>query len=378
MPTPVDGGELAGALAERGYHLAAGVPCSHLSPLVDAYDVAPLRYVPAVNEGSALAFAAGAELGGRRAVVLLQNSGLGNLLNPLTSLAVPFEVPLLLFISLRGWPDPGDDEPQHGVMGPATEPVLAACGVPTGILSGPSSVADLLARAEAARRGGRPFAVLVPRRSISGGTVGPAGVPGGWGRPEVVAALARALDGPLAGALVLGGTGYLGRELFAAADQPANFYLQGAMGHLTSLGAGLATAVPDRTLVLLDGDGAALMHLGALAMIGAERMANLVHVVVDNGCYESTGGQPTVSPTVDWRRLAGAVGYLTVVVCHDGDELNAALDRAGAADGPVMIVARVAAGAGGAPPRATSVLSPGELTARFRAAVANELAGSRR
>jgi phosphonopyruvate decarboxylase len=359
---------MIGALDRAGYGFATGVPCSHLATVIDDFTRRG-KYLAAVNEGAAVAVAAGAELAGRRTVVLLQNSGLGNAVNPLASLALPFGVAVLLLVSLRGWPDADADEPQHSVMGPATAPVLAALGIEHAVLTedGPEV---LLERAERARATGRPFAVLVPRGAL-GRTSRPA-FGGEWTARQAVEVVARRVRPHSA---VLSTTGFLSRDSFAVADRPLSFFMQGAMGHLASLGLGVALARPERPVVLIDGDGAALMHLGALAGIGAARPVNLTHVVVDNGCYESTGGQGTISAGVDWAGLARAMSYRTAAVCASEDALAQALDRCADQPGPHLVVAKVGPRAGEPPPRATATLSPVDLTHRFRDALAVPAAG---
>ena len=123
---------------------------------------------------------------------------------------------------------------------------------------------------------------------------------------------------------MFGTTGYISRELYGLADRPANFYMQGSMGHALALGLGAALARPQRRVVVLDGDGAVLMHLGTCATVGGIAPPNLVHVVLDNGTYESTGGQRTTSSTVDWSALGAAAGYRSAVVCDDAASLRPA------------------------------------------------------
>ena len=174
----------------------------------------------------------------------------------------------------------------------------------------------------------------------------------------------------LGDALVFGTTGYISRELYGLADRPANFYMQGSMGHALALGLGAALARPQRRVVVLDGDGAVLMHMGTTATVGGMRPANLVHVVLDNGTYESTGGQLTTSSTVDWSALGAAAGYRSTAVCADAASVRQALDAAQAAPGPHLVAVRIAPAPGVTPPRVTGSLTPAGLRARFTAAAA--------
>jgi phosphonopyruvate decarboxylase len=344
-----------------GVRLVTGVPCAVFGGPLRLLEAQPGRYVAAANEGAALAIAAGASLAGAPSAVLIQNSGFGNLVNPLTSLVQTFDIPVLVFMSLRGWPDPARDEPQHAVMGRSTQALLDALGVPYRLLEpDEDQLAKVLDEVGAIGRAGF---VLVPKGSI-GGAGAVVDRPGGFGRREAIEALLPYLGD----ALVFGTTGYISRELYGLADRPANFYMQGSMGHALALGLGAALARPQRRVVVLDGDGAVLMHMGTTATVGAMRPANLVHVVLDNGTYESTGGQLTTSSTVDWSALGAAAGYRSAVVCNDAVSLRRALDDPG--EGPRLVAVRIAPAPGVTPPRVTGGLSPAGLRARFTTAAA--------
>jgi len=347
-----------------GVGLVTGVPCAVFGGPLRLLERQPGRYVPAANEGAALAVAAGAELAGRRSAVLIQNSGFGNLVNPLSSLALTFDIPVLVFMSLRGWPDPDRDEPQHAVMGRSSQRLLDALGVPYWLLEpAEEHLAKVLDAAQGAREAGQPAFVLVPKGSI--GSVERGSVAeDGFGRRAAIEALVPYLDG----ALVFTTTGYISRELFGLADRPANFYMQGSMGHALALGLGAALAQPRRRVVVVDGDGAVLMHLGTCATVGALAPPGLVHVVLDNGSYESTGGQLTTSSTVDWSSLGAAAGYRSTAVCADAAALRSALDALRGAPGPHLVAVRIAAAPGTTPPRVTAGLGPAQLRARFEAA----------
>ncbi|WP_062214441.1 phosphonopyruvate decarboxylase [Streptomyces sp. NBRC 109706] len=351
-------------LEARGYTTASGVPCSHFGGPIALLGAREGRYVPAPNEGSALAVAAGAALAGRRAYVMLQNSGLGNLINPLTSLVMMYRLPVLTFTSLRGWPDPTTDEPQHAVMGPATPPLLEAVGAPHHILrknDGPSEFELILDATDKELTAGRAPFVLVERGAIGKVTVE---LP-----PEKLGLTAaqaiRVVTDALPGAMVIATTGYTGRDAFAVADRPGAFYMQGSMGHAPSLALGVALSHPERTVVVLDGDGALLMHLGALSMIGHMAPPNLVHVVLDNGVHESTGGQATTSATTSFTESALAAGYVSALSCTAEQDLARAVVAADAAEGPALVRVRTLPRTGEMPPRATAALGPEAMRDRF-------------
>jgi phosphonopyruvate decarboxylase len=157
-------------------------------------------------------------------------------------------------------------------------------------------------------------------------------------------------------------TGYTGRELFALQDRPSNFYMVGSMGCASSLGLGVALLRPDRRVIVIDGDGALIMRLGALTSIGVCRPANLVHLVVDNGLHESTGGQATASPCIDFCAIAAACGYPASMTVDDPAELGQLLGSP--PSGPVFVRVPVRPGVPDDLPRPN--ISPQDVAARFR------------
>ena len=163
---------------------------------------------------------------------------------------------------------------------------------------------------------------------------------------------------------VLSTTGYLSRELIGLGDRARNFYMQGSMGHLSAVALGAAMAQPEQPLVILDGDGAVLMHLGTLASIGQFAPANVFHIVFDNGRYESTGGQPTAGADADLAEVARSVGYRNVATASNEAALPAAVRGLLASTGPGLLLVR---GTISAPPkgRASETMSVDEIAARF-------------
>ncbi|MCX4902784.1 phosphonopyruvate decarboxylase [Streptomyces sp. NBC_00878] len=369
--TVIGAEKFAAALLAQDYRFFSGVPCSRLAGLVSVLSGHEGRYVPAANEGAALAVAAGARMAGTRSAVLIQNSGLGNLVNPLTSLALAYEIPVLIVVSLRGWPV-GTDEPQHSVMGRTTESTAGLYGVPSMLLEpSPASLEEALACAREAEATGKPYFLLVPKGTVE--TAEPVPISVGPDRTLSRAEAVRMVSARVADAAIYGTTGYTSRALFAAADRPGNFYMQGSMGHALALGLGTALRRPDRRVVVLDGDGAALMHLGTMSTVGHLAPANLLHVVLDNGTYGSTGSQPTTSAAVDWPELARATGYRAAWSCADGSELPTALDKALTEPGPCLVAVRIRAAETDVPPRASAHLPLAGIRARFE----QELAAAR-
>jgi phosphonopyruvate decarboxylase len=369
-------GAFLDAASQAGFDFYTGVPCSYLTPLINGVLSAPgLSYVGAASEGEAVAIAAGAWLAGRRTVVMCQNSGLGNAVNPLTSLNRPFRIPTLLITTWRG--EPGvPDEPQHELMGQITQDLLSVMGVPHAPF--PASDVDVLsAMQDAAHRlqaTSLPFSFVMRKGDVADESlqVAPRNLsangeridfPPEGQRPSRAATLERFLAVVPDSAAVIATTGKSGRELFTLADRAQQLYQVGSMGGASGMGLGVALNTKRRVYVL-DGDGAALMKLGSLATIGAYAPANLVHVVLDNGVHDSTGGQPTVSASVDFAAIALACGYRQGLSCATLDGFEAALRLAAAQPGPALIHARIAPGSMATLGRPT--IKPPEVALRFK------------
>ena len=372
----IDGATFLDEAAARGLLFYTGVPCSYLTPLINTVASSrTLSYVAAASEGEAVAIAAGAWLAGRETVVMCQNSGLGNAVNPLTSLNHPFRIPTLLIVTWRG--EPGQkDEPQHTLMGRITQDLLRTIEVPHGVFPRTAAaIAPALDQACAAMAGGAPFALVMHEGSVRPGALKEpprARRPAGQRidhstqgrRPARAEILERLLAGLPAHTAVVATTGKCGRELFTLSDREQHLYQVGSMGCASGMGLGVALNTP-RRVVVLDGDGAALMKLGSLATIGAYGPAGLVHVLLDNGVHDSTGGQATVAPGVDFAGVALACGYRAALECDDAPGFDRALHDALARPGPVLLHARIRPGSMERLGRPT--IAPHEVARRFKA-----------
>ncbi len=326
----------------HGFELYTGVPCSYLKPFINyVIDAGNLRYVGAANEGDAVAIAAGAWLGGKRGVVMFQNSGLGNAVNPLTSLTHTFNIPVLIIVTLRGDPDGPADEPQHELMGAITTDMLDLMQIPWEWF--PDEEAEIATTLERATRHmdthHTPYALVMKKGAVASHTLRSRPEPRGLhyserplpGKPEAtrqqmlqaLQAVTRPDD------VILATTGFTGRELYACGDRDNQLYMVGSMGCVSSLALGLAIAQPRRRVIALDGDGALLMRMGAMAAIGYERPPNLIHLLLDNECHESTGGQATVSHSIDFPAIAAACGYPRSTRTTSVEEFAAFVEQGG-------------------------------------------------
>jgi phosphonopyruvate decarboxylase len=370
-------------LVDAGVGLTSGVPCSHLGLLLDEV-LAPdgrLLFVPATNEGDAVAVAAGAAIAGLRSTVLMQNSGLGNAVSPLTSLTHPFRLPMMLVVSWRGCPDGPPDEPQHGFMGAVTPRLLDLLDIPWRVAADvaglPSAVQWAAAESDTRRA---PTALLVrpgslgthrashgpaerrfPRLLVPFPRSGPATVGTRGDLLEVVLGATGPKD------VLVATTGYTSRDLFRHGDRPGNLYIVGSMGCASAVALGLALSLPERRVVVLDGDGAALMRLGMVPLIGHMSPSNLVHVVLDNAAYDSTGAQPCVGGSTDLAAVAAASGYRKVDRPASRSDLADTLMVRDPGPHFVHVLTEPEGGAG--LPRPS--LHPGENTVRFQSWLAS-------
>jgi phosphonopyruvate decarboxylase len=348
------------AARERGFLWYAGVPCSYLTPFINyVLQDESLHYVSMANEGDAVALIAGVALAGdggaprRRGVTMMQNSGLGNAVSPLTSLTWTFRLPQLLIITWRGQPGVAD-EPQHALMGPISPAMLDAMQIPWELFpTDTDAIGPALDRATAHMDDtGRPYALIMQKGSVAEHALKPGTTLHGRGSVRPAAAVVQphrvtpgarpsrqeALRAVVAqtstsATAVLASTGFCGRELYAIDDRPNHLYMVGSMGCVLPLGLGLALARPDLRVIALDGDGAALMRMGAFATAGTYGPPNLQHLLLDNGAHDSTGGQATVSPQVSFAAIAAACGYAASLETDDVGQIAAWLN-APAQSGP--------------------------------------------
>jgi phosphonopyruvate decarboxylase len=382
----IEAREFVAAASEREFHWYAGVPCSFLTPFINfVLQDASLHYLSMANEGDAVALIAGVALAGdaqlphRRGITMMQNSGLGNAVSPLTSLTWTFRLPQLLIVTWRGQPG-RTDEPQHALMGPITPQLLATMEIPWELFPGDAAeIGPALDRAIAHMdTTGRPYALLIPKGSVAPHALGEQARPLER-RPASVAASAssrerrerpsrqEALRAVVAhvserSTAVLASTGYCGRELYAIADRPNHLYMVGSMGCVVPLALGLALARPDLDVLALDGDGAALMRMGAFATAGAYAPPNFRHLLLDNSSHDSTGGQATVSPRVSFAGVAAACGYAEAIETDDVGRIAEWLEAA-PLDGPRFARLLIRAGTPADLPR--SSISPVEVKTRL-------------
>ncbi|MBI3880705.1 MAG: phosphonopyruvate decarboxylase [Verrucomicrobia bacterium] len=367
-------------LRGMGYSQYAGVPCSFLKPFINyVIDDPSLNYLGAASEGEAVGITLGAYLAGRKTVTMCQNSGLGNMVNPLTSLNFPFRVPTLLITTWRG--EPGvKDEPQHELMGQITHRLLETMDIPWAAFpKTEEEIAPTMAKAEASmRERSKPFALVMSQDSVAEHelknqklptpvkcavkTHAPATDAEAMIRTEALQVILEALDGNEA---ILGTTGKTGRELFTIADRPNHLYVVGGMGTASAIGFGVAQALPKQPVVVIDGDGAALMKLGSFATIGYYQPANLLHVILDNEAHDSTGGQRTASGIVNFAAVAAATNYRHAISASRREDVREAVKFLRHQSGPSLLHVKIKTGSPKNLGRPT--VKPHEVKERFMA-----------
>ncbi len=324
------------AAREFGFQRYTGVPCSFLTPFINyVINDNSLNYVSSANEGDAIATAAGAAIGGQPSIAMMQNSGLGNAVSPMTSLSYVFRIPMIIITTHRGAPGL-TDEPQHELMGQITGEMFDAMRVPWEIF--PAEKADILPALKRAvdymNNEHRPYGFIMQKgtvakhqlknvRLLATKTSAKEKISFFQSDMPLVsrsAALKKIISHtPVENSVVIATTGFTGRELFALDDRKNHLYMVGSMGCASSLGLGLALARPDLNVVIVEGDGAALMRMGNFATLGSYGGNNLTHIVLDNEAHDSTGTQATVANNVKFAEIAAACGY---AVTYEGNNID--------------------------------------------------------
>jgi len=341
-------------LQNQGISFFAGVPDSLLKDIC-AYitDHAPLhQHVICANEGGAVALGIGYHLATKKIpLIYLQNSGLGNMINPLLSLADEevYSIPLLLMIGWRG--EPGfKDEPQHVKQGRVMLKMLDAMEIPYSILDTDleKSAAILTHAICDARQHHRPHALVVRKNTFAEYKLSKdLKVSLELSREEAIKQVVNALNER---DVVVATTGMTSRELFEHRKgqnnkQMSDFLTVGGMGHALKVALGIALQNTKREVFCIDGDGAAIMHLGALAIIGTLACGNFKHVLINNGAHDSVGGQPTAGFDIDFQKIAMAAGYKNAMSVATLEELTGAMDTLKKNQGPQFLEIKVRKGA---------------------------------
>ncbi len=329
----------------------AGVPDSQLRALcdylMDKFGTDPKHHIIAANEGNACAIAAGYHLStGKIPVVYMQNSGEGNIINPCASLLNPevYAIPVIFIIGWRG--EPGvHDEPQHIYQGKITLRLLDDMNIKNYIIGQDTSeheVIDVMKKFREYLSCGESVAFVIRKGTLTYDVKMNYSNDYVMTREEIIRhIIAVSKDDP-----VISTTGKASRELFELRESHEHDFLTvGSMGHASSITLGVSLNKPDRKIWCIDGDGAAIMHMGALTVNGSVKPANMIHIIINNSSHESVGGLPTCAGRINLADIARACGYVHVFSVSDYDELDNVLNIAKKADGLTFIEAKSRIGA---------------------------------
>lgn len=339
-------------IKSHGIHFSTGVPDSLLKDFCGCIADSGSDII-AANEGGAVALATGHHLAtGEIPFVYMQNSGFGNIINPLTSLVDPevYSIPMLVMVGWRG--EPGvKDEPQHVKQGRVNEALISALEVRYDVLS--DDLEEAKSQVETAvsymQTHQAPYILLVRKDTFAPYKMQnlPKVPDFEMNREDAVKEI---LDRLSANDVVVSTTGKTSREVFEkrAADQSGHqrdFLTVGCMGHASQIALGISLAKPDRKVYCLDGDGAFIMHMGAAGIIADQAPKNYYHIVINNGAHDSVGGQPTVGFDLDLRKIAEGCGYKTALSVSNRKELAEVWKDFSSADGPVFLEIKTKKGA---------------------------------
>ena len=301
------------------------------------------------NEGAAIGMATGVYLStGKPACVYMQNSGLGNIVNPITSIAneAVYGIPMLLLVGWRG--EPGvHDEPQHKFMGEITLKLLEVLNIPYRVVCNDTTeeeLGEIFSEAAENLNEERQYAIVVKRESFEAGEKN--NHKNGYSliREDAIATIIRNLKED---DVVVSTTGKISREVYEQSNgilgqHSQEFITVGGMGHASMIALSMAENMKDRRVFCVDGDGAVLMHLGALPVIGNLQPENLIHICINNDAHESVGGMPTGAVGQEYYRIAEECGYRKSFKAETGEELENILNTIRDEEGPVFIEVKVA------------------------------------
>lgn len=321
-----------------GSDFYTGVPDSQLNALcnylIDRYGIDPKHHIIAANEGNCTALAAGYYLAtGKIPVVYMQNSGEGNIINPVASLLndMVYAIPVIFIIGWRG--EPGiHDEPQHIYQGKVTVKLLDDMGIDSCIIGSDTTEDDLVLKMKKFRDildTGKDVAFVIRKGALTDAPKVKYSNFNKMIREEIIQHIVKvSREDP-----IISTTGKASRELFETRvaynqSHKYDFLTVGSMGHSSSIALGVALNKPKQKVWCIDGDGAILMHMGSMAVIGANRPSNLVHIVINNGAHETVGGMPTVASNMDVVSIAKACGYPNAVSVNTYEALDAELEIA--------------------------------------------------
>ena len=350
----LDPQEFVECLRKNAVDFFTGVPDSLLKELCAciAHTSLPRQHIIGANEGGCVALAIGYHLAtGNIPLVYMQNSGLGNAINPLLSLADEdvYSIPMLIVVGWRG--EPGvHDEPQHKKQGRVMLPMLDAMEVPYSVIGPELDRADTILKDTVfhTHKTNGPVALIIKKGTFKPFVCPQVEQPAfALSREEAIQQVIDILEED---DVLVSTTGMVSREVFEyrtkkESGHRRDFLTVGGMGHASQIALGIALQKHERRVFCLDGDGALLMHMGALSINGSLKPANFTHIILNNGAHDSVGGQPTVGLNIDVLGMARAAGYTNVFLAETRKELHSTLLDLKQSVGPGLLEIRVRRGA---------------------------------
>ena len=341
------------ALKEEGINFFTGVPDSLLKEFCLCVDdnVNKDKHIIAANEGNAVALAAGYYLADKSIpLVYMQNSGLGNAINPLMSLCDPdvYSIPMLIMIGWRG--EPGvKDEPQHVKQGAIQIELLNAMDIPFEVISNQDSdfnskIKNIIKRSKSESR---PVAILIKKETFNNYKIKKIDSKSTLMNREE--ALEIILDSLHDDDIVISTTGKTSREIFEIRyrkkqKHEKDFLTVGSMGHCSSIALGIAIAKPERRVICIDGDGSMLMHLGSLTSIATTKPNNFIHILMNNGVHESVGGQETAAKHIDLSAIVSTFNVSDVTIVKNDEDLRVTINNLNSFSGSSFIEVKIKPG----------------------------------
>lgn len=338
-----------------GSDFYTGVPDSQLKALcnylMDRYGIDPKHHIIAANEGNCTALAAGYHLAtGKVPAVYMQNSGEGNIINPVASLLNDkvYAIPVVFIVGWRG--EPGiHDEPQHIYQGEVTVKLLEDMDIATFIIGKETTDDEVATKMDEFRsilETGKDVAFVIRKGALTDAPKVEYKNDNTMTREEIIQHIVKASDQDP----IISTTGKTSRELFETRvannqSHKYDFLTVGSMGHSSSIALGVAINMSEQRIWCVDGDGAVLMHMGAMAVLGANKPKNLIHVVINNSAHETVGGMPTVAGNIDLVGVAKACGYPNTISVDTFENLDRELEAAKSRDELSLIEVKCSIGA---------------------------------
>jgi len=319
--------QLAYCIKELGIEVLTGVPDSTLKEFCDYInsEERDLVHYTAPNEGSAVGIATGVYLStGKPACIYMQNSGIGNTVNPVTSIANAevYKIPMLFIVGYRGAPGT-KDEPQHKFMGRITKKIFDCLEIEHNVVDGSTTEVELeeiFCEIKTILSSKKQFALIVKKDTFEKRVNADYSNANKLNREQVISEIMKKID---SNDLVVSTTGKISREVYEKSDKRSQCFLTvGGMGHASMIAFGIAKKQRNKRVICLDGDGAALMHLGNMAFIGNHKVKNLIHICLNNFAHESVGGMPTAAPNLKYAEVAKVCGYSNIFVIQTQEEFN--------------------------------------------------------